>query len=280
MQEFIEASMSLNNKSTADLVVHNIGYEDCRPGYSYGPRVCPYHIIHFVRKGCGTLHINELDLPVKEGEAFLIPADRIASYQASSTDPWGYSWIGFLGTAAEKVFYHLLNMSEERYVLKGLDTEKYHELIRPAAHLTEVGLQNYFMSNSVLLRILAELMADTGAGAETPGNSALADEIRYYLEMKYSEKMKMTDIARVFGVHPNYMTRVFRSRFGVTPKHFLLTLKMDKACRLLRTTTLPISMISDTLGFDDQLTFSKAFRRMYQISPTGYRENGSVISNG
>lgn len=280
MQEFIEASMSLENKSTADLVVNNIGYEDCQPGYSYGPRVCSYHIIHFVRKGCGTLHINQLDLPVKAGEAFLIPADRIASYQASFTDPWGYSWIGFLGTAAEKYFYHLLNISEERYVMKGLDTEKYHELIRPAAHLTETGLRNYFLSNSILLHILAELTADTGVGAETSGDFALADEIRYYLEMRYSEKIKMTDMARSFGVHPNYMTRVFRSRFGMTPKHFLLTLKMDKACRLLRTTSLPISMISDTLGFDDQLTFSKAFRRMYQISPTGYRENRSDRSNG
>ncbi|MCR5162158.1 MAG: AraC family transcriptional regulator [Lachnospiraceae bacterium] len=273
MQEFIEASMSLDHKSTADLVVHNIGYENCRPGYSYGPRVCPYHIIHFVTKGSGTLHINQLDIPVTKGEAFLIPADRIASYQASAADPWGYSWIGFLGTAAEKYFYQLLSATEQKYVLKGLDTEKYHDLIRPAAHLTETGLQNYFLSNSVLLRILSELMADTGAGIRSSESLVLADEIRYYLEMKYSEKIKMTEIARTFGVHPNYMTRVFRSRFGVTPKHFLLTLKMDKACRLLKTTSLPVSMISDTLGFDDQLSFSKAFRRMYQVSPTGYREN-------
>lgn len=117
-------------------------------------------------------------------------------------------------------------------------------------------------------------MADTGADTDSSDRFVLADEIRYYLEMKYSEKVRMTDIARSFGIHPNYMTRVFRDRFGVTPKHFLLTLKMDKACRLLKTTSLPVSMISDTLGFDDQLSFSKAFRRMYQVSPTGYRENG------
>ncbi|MBQ1310352.1 MAG: AraC family transcriptional regulator [Blautia sp.] len=274
MQEFIEASMSLENKTASDMAVHNLGYEDCGPGYSYGPRVCPYHIIHFVTKGCGTLYINQLSIPVKAGEAFLIPADRIASYQASDTDPWSYSWIGFLGTTVEKHLYYFLSGNGQKYVLKNLDTKKYHELIRPAAELTEVGLQNYFLSNSVLLRILSELLSDLGTAQEAPRNLALADEIRYYLEMKYSEKLKMTEIARCFGIHPNYMTRVFRSSFGVTPKHFLLQLKMEKACRLLKTTDLPISMISDTLGFDDQLSFSKAFHRMYLQSPTSYRTGG------
>ena len=121
MQEFIDVSHTLDFKKTSDISLHNIGYEACPPGYSYGPRVCPYHIIHFVTRGQGTLYINETSLPVHSGEAFLIPADRIASYQASAEDPWSYAWVGFLGTGTDRLVYQLTAQARDRFILRDLD---------------------------------------------------------------------------------------------------------------------------------------------------------------
>ena len=271
MQEFIETSHSLAYKLSTDYAVHNIGFEDCAPGYSYGPRVCPYHILHFIRKGQGTLFISQLALPVHAGEAFLIPADRIASYQASETDPWSYAWVGFLGTRANRLCDQLMTSTPENYVLHNLDTQKYWDMIREEASHTEPTISNFFRVNGKLLTIFSELTADVGKLDEAKEQISLAAEIRYYLEMKFSEKFQMADVAKVFGIHPNYMTRIFREKYGIAPKQFLLQMKMQKACRLLSTTGLSIAMISDTLGFDDQLAFSKTFHKMQGYSPTEYR---------
>ena len=51
-----------------------------------------------------------------------------------------------------------------------------------------------------------------------------------------------------------------------------MDLKLKKACRLLTTTTLPIAMISGSLGFDDQLAFSRIFRKEYGEAPSEYRK--------
>ena len=40
-----------------------------------------------------------------------------------------------------------------------------------------------------------------------------------------------------------------------------MELKLKKAGRLLDTTELPIAMISSSLGFEDQMDFSKTFRK-------------------
>ena len=271
MIEFIESSLSLDYKQKAECSVNNIGYEQCRPGYRYGPRICPYHLIHFVISGEGELHIDEKCITIKKGDAFLIPADRIAWYRASKKDPWMYAWIGFLGFRAGIYFEQLMSAAPERYVLRSVETEKYAAMIREGAALSESSYANYFKSNSILMEILGELFAEIGSRAHERRRT-MADEIRYYLEMRYSEKIRLSELAGVIGIHPNYLTRVFREKYQITPKQYLMNLKLEKACQQLTHTDYPVSLISDTLGFEDQMSFAKTFRGRYKMTPSQYRK--------
>ena len=72
------------------------------------------------------------------------------------------------------------------------------------------------------------------------------------------------------------MTRVFREKFGVAPKQYLTDLKLTKACRLLESTDYTIAFIADTLGFDDQMAFSKTFRGKYRMAPSEYRRKAET----
>ena len=69
------------------------------------------------------------------------------------------------------------------------------------------------------------------------------------------------------------LTRAFHEKFGISPKKYLLQLKFKKAARLLATTQLPVSIISNSLGFEDQLAFSRTFKKFYNVSPTDYRSH-------
>ena len=272
MQEFIELTQSLKQKASSDLSIHNIGYESCPPGYQYGPRICPYYLIHFVTQGCGMLFIQDQELPVKTGEAFLIPSEKIASYKSDDKTPWSYAWTGFLGTKSDSFFRQLTLASPEKFVLHELDTEKYAALIRKAASREEIGITNYYYTNSILLQIFSELSTDVLQKESRTQRSLMAEEIRYYLEMKYSEHLMITEAASDLGIHPNYLTAVFRKRFGITPKQFLTERKINKACQLLSDTDLPVGMIAQTLGFDDQMAFSKVFKKYMKVSPSAFRQ--------
>ena len=59
MREYKESQHTLLYKSNSDLSFYSAGYEECGPGYSYGPKFRAYQLIHFVINGSGRLHINE-----------------------------------------------------------------------------------------------------------------------------------------------------------------------------------------------------------------------------
>ena len=273
MQEYIELSRTLKSKKSSDISVHNIGFEDCSPGYHYGPRICPYHIIHFVTKGRGVLSIHQERQEVHAGEAFFIPAEQVASYEASKEDPWTYSWIGFLGTGADSFVRQLLVGGKKSFVITSLNTDRYAGLIEEGAMLSGTSMANYYKANSLLLSILSELATDLTGRISVTAESTLADEIGYYLEMKYSEPVTMMEAARHFGIHPNYLTRIFRERYGITPKKFLQQIKMKKAGQMLRKMDMSIGLIAQALGFEDQMAFSKCFRKEMGMSPSDYRRH-------
>ena len=66
-----------------------------------------------------------------------------------------------------------------------------------------------------------------------------------------------------------------------------MELKLKKAFRLLTTTELPISLISreleireigSSLGFDDQLAFSRLFKKEFSDSPSAYRKKSRDLA--
>ena len=103
-------------------------------------------------------------------------------------------------------------------------------------------------------------------------NYSIVDDIKHYLDMNYPDKIKMKDVAKEFGIHPNYLTKIFHDKFDISPKNYLKDLKLKKAQSLLKTTDLPISIIADSLGFDDQLAFSRIFKKEFSLSPSEYRK--------
>lgn len=112
------------------------------------------------------------------------------------------------------------------------------------------------------------------------GKNCIADEIKFHLDMHYSDKLKRKEAARKFGVHPNYLTRIFREKYDIAPKQYLLHLKLEKACQLLRSTDLPVATIAGSMGFDDAMAFSKLFKKTYGCTPYPFsmRRNSPFVN--
>lgn len=75
------------------------------------------------------------------------------------------------------------------------------------------------------------------------------------------------------------MTRLFHQKFDISPKQYLLSIKLKKAAGLLQSTNLPVSTIAASVGFIDALAFSKKFSKTYHCSPTQYRKQTNEKKN-
>lgn len=273
MREYKETQHSLQYKSNSDLTFYSAGYEECSPGYSYGPKFRSYQLIHFVLKGSGKLHINEHIFQLNAGDAFLIPSGKVSFYEASQEDPWHYAWISFLGINSESYLYQIMTSTDEIYIIRNLDVEKYRKAVFDILVVKGNPTSQYFEANGILYHIISQLFEDIGFSETSWGKNSVADEVKFYLDTNYAEKIVLKDVAHSFGIHPNYMTRTFHEKFGISPKKYLMDLKLKKARRLLTTTELPVSVIASSLGFDDQLAFSRIFRNAVSESPSEYRKS-------
>ena len=187
-------------------------------------------------------------------------------------EPWSYAWAGLTGLRAERYIRQILAMVPERYVLRGLDTEKYAASIRKAAYLKGASAAHYFQAECVLFELFACLAADLpelGISGYTP---SLAARVKFYLDAKYTEKIQLSELAERFHIHPNHLSRVFRAEFGVAPKQYLTERKLEKSGQMLRETDAPVSLIAASLGFEDQNAFSRAFKNSRGVSPMAYRK--------
>ena len=88
---------------------------------------------------------------------------------------------------------------------------------------------------------------------------------------KYSEPITVDEIAGACGPNRSYLTRIFKHATGYTPQSYLLTYRMKKASALLKDSNESIANIAFLVGYSDAYTFSKAFKRCKELSPTEYR---------
>ena len=85
--------------------------------------------------------------------------------------------------------------------------------------------------------------------------------------------LKITDVANFVGLNRSYLTHLFKKSLKLSPQEFLLNYRINEATSLLKNTNLSVGTISKCIGYNDQLTFSKVFKKVKGISPKTYRDN-------
>lgn len=67
------------------------------------------------------------------------------------------------------------------------------------------------------------------------------------------------------------LCHLFRSEVGMSPIHYLRSLRMEKAKHLLETSFLSVKEIGYRAGLNDESHFVRDFKIIYGVTPTGYR---------
>jgi len=97
-------------------------------------------------------------------------------------------------------------------------------------------------------------------------------QVKEHIDNQYCDRLFLSDLAAIAGVHPVYLARAFRSYYGRSINKYLLGLRLEFARKLLAGGEMSLSDIAAETGFCDQGHFSKNFKRFYGVSPGEYRK--------
>ncbi|MFD4155362.1 helix-turn-helix domain-containing protein [Streptomyces hydrogenans] len=92
-----------------------------------------------------------------------------------------------------------------------------------------------------------------------------------HLSAHLAEPHTVRSLARVAGLSPSRLSRLFAARLGTGVMAHVEDRRMDMACRLLTLSDLPVREVARQVGYADPLYFSTRFRRAVGCPPSAYR---------
>lgn len=120
--------------------------------------------------------------------------------------------------------------------------------------------------------ILDLLALDRGRPAATTSTADRhAERCRAMIDARALAIGNAAELATGLDLHPDYLARIYRARFGASPAEHLRRRRMVHACERLRAGE-DLATIAETLGFADAFTFSKAFKTWCGLPPRRWRQ--------
>ena len=270
--ETFKVSNKVREKSMMALSVYNVGRQQCTPGYKWGPGVRDHFLIHYITGGKGTYTMGDRERSLSAGDMFIVFPGMEISYQADQEDPWSYEWVGFNGSDARA----LLNASDFAPGRLVMEKIAYGDRLHRSLCAVYDSYGSEFYNTVAMTGHLYGLLALLAEKAEfvDPVRDRDAEIVRRaiaFIDSRYSYTISIEDVAHLVGVSRSTLFRMFIRYLEISPKEYLERYRIRKASALLRTTDLTVGSIATSVGYDNGLYFSKAFRRMTGQSPTECR---------
>jgi YesN/AraC family two-component response regulator len=115
---------------------------------------------------------------------------------------------------------------------------------------------------------------------DKPVEKDLAEEVYSHLANNHASPFSLAELAGQFAFHSTYITRCVKKKYEMTPLQLLISIRMEKAKNMLKTTDLHINTIGRLAGYDDAAYFSKQFRKSVGMTAAQYRRTARVEPEG
>lgn len=120
----------------------------------------------------------------------------------------------------------------------------------------------------------AERLAPTGADPRPEGERIAPWQVRVavaHMQARLGETVTLAELAALAGISVFHFSRGFRNATGEPPLRHLARLRVREACRLLKTTALPVGTVARMVGYRSPQAFARAFERQCGCTPRGWR---------
>ncbi|WP_162515272.1 helix-turn-helix domain-containing protein [Paenibacillus pinistramenti] len=148
-----------------------------------------------------------------------------------------------------------------------------HILARQLLHAASGGSRirqagDYFLT-SLLIELAEQLQDSEGLDALDPQLPKLLEWTRLHA---LEPGISVEQIAQEMGYNKDYLSRMFKRRFGSGLLHYIHNLKLEAAKELLTGSPMHVKEVAAKVGIPDDKQFAKWFKRLAGVTPTEYRK--------
>lgn len=107
-------------------------------------------------------------------------------------------------------------------------------------------------------------------------SSKLSPAIKLIENNFSNPKLSNTDLARECNISEIYFRKIFTEEYKLSPKQYLIEVRINKAKQLLTDGFLKINAIASQCGFTNQYHFSRIFKEKTGFTPTEYSRHNRI----
>lgn len=253
-----------NNIEQTDvpLALNCTGYEVLQSGDGRVGCRLDYYIL-IVEQGALQLHCAGQSTCLSAQQLIIIPP--ATHYRYTAAGGCNYYWMHVTGYDAERVIKSCaLSLCR---CLRINDTDRLKLLFKQLFE-TYANQDELFISEAAgqAVRILSVVGRDVGRDQ----GGHFEDSVMY-MHRHYAEPITVLQLAAREKKSVSQYRKTFTRQFGMSPKQYLINLRMSTARHLLRTTDDKVELIAKQCGYDDYHYFCRLFHKNVGCTPREYR---------
>ena len=259
-----QTESDLHQKS--DIGMYYCGKRINAINHTYGPEIRNYYLFVLINEGRATFFHKSGEMKLKNHDMLVMcPGERI-HYVANT--PWSIQWVGLYGKTVEN-YMKFLSIDGNRPIVK---VEEYYEMERILDDLYEMMGDRSEYSRCRQIALIYQFFSLLLRNSSKKPVVDIPESAKRIIDYNFDKNITVKDISNMLYLSPEYLTRQFSEKYNISPKEYLIEKRIAFAKKLLTESTACIREISNSVGYEDQLYFSRIFKKKTGLSPLEFRK--------
>ncbi|MGD6746087.1 helix-turn-helix domain-containing protein [Streptomyces sp. BH106] len=241
-----------------------------------GPRTLDHHVAVVITAGSGWYQSAEgRRTPVTAPALIWLTPGRPHHYGADPDTGWDECFVDFTGPATA-TYTELGYIEPDRPLVPLTDAAQARAAVGRIARAARRGNPLLEVETGAAVHELLVALRRARADLAPDGHPVLQA-----LARDAFQPLSVAAHAARHGMTPAELRTAVRRGAGMSPKDYLLGIRLGRAKELLAATELPVAAVARRVGYDDPAYFSRLFTRRVGTAPVRFREQqGRAVPGG
>lgn len=228
----------------------------------------------FVASGKTHFYIGGKDQVVTAGHMVLFQPKEEQHYEYFGEDKPEVYWVHFTGSSVKEILRSYDIPLDEHIFFAGTPaayTQLFKNMIEEFQSC-KVGYREMLEMNLRQLFLMIQRTRLEKPPLVTTAVQQEMDFARQYFHEHYNEPINIEEYAQSRHTSISLFMRNFKKVYGVSPKQYILNIRMNNAQNLLESTDYTVAEIAAIVGYDNALYFSRIYHKQKGQAPSDYRK--------